>query len=204
MSTMISRVTSTDRRFYGVAEALVVDVVDPDHECRVRVRLPWFDDGNGEVRVWCRICNLLAGNGYGSTVTPEVGDEVLVAFIHGDMRIPIVLGGLYNGTDKPANPRTTDTNQKTLRTKAGHQLMLDDSPASLGVEVRTSGGHRLHLDDVANQITVAISGGPSLVMSQSGSTMELKATSITLDATTISLKASTLIEANRRLIKLNS
>ena len=46
-----------------------------------------------------------AGNGYGAFFVPEVGDEVLVAFTHGDMRMPIILGGLYNGVDKPVTYR---------------------------------------------------------------------------------------------------
>lgn len=32
---------------------------------------------------------------------PSAGDEVLVAFNHGDMRSPAVLGGLWNGSDAP-------------------------------------------------------------------------------------------------------
>jgi len=202
VATGRSRVTTTDRRFYGVAEAIVEDVVDPERQCRVRVRFPWFDDG--EVSDWCRVANLFAGNGYGATWTPEVGDEVAVGFIHGDMRLPVVLGGLFNGSDKPATPRTADKNQKTFRTKAGHQVMLDDSSASLGVEVLTNAGHRLHLDDASNKITLSISGGPSLVMSQAGGSMELKATSITLDATSITLKATAALDATGRPIKLNS
>jgi uncharacterized protein involved in type VI secretion and phage assembly len=201
MTTRQSRVTSTDRRFYGVVEGIVEQVVDPEQQCRVRVRYPWFDDA--EVSDWCRVASLFAGNGYGATWTPEIGDEVAVAFVHGDMRIPVVMGGLFNGTDKPATPRTADKNQKAFRTKAGHQLVLDDSSASLGVEVLTKAGHRLHLDDVANTITLAISGGPSLVMSQSGGTMELKATSITLEATSITLKATGTLDATGRPIKLN-
>jgi len=202
MTTRTSGTTTTDRRFYGVAEAIVEDVNDPQKEDRVRVRMPWFDEN--EVTDWVRTANLFAGNGYGSTWSPERGDEVLITFIHGDMRLPVVLGGLYNGSDKPATPRTADKNQKAFRTKGGHQLTLDDSPTSLGVEVVTKGGHRVHLDDVKNQITVAVSGGPSIVLSQTGGTMELKATSITLDATTITLKATAALDAKGTPIKLNS
>ena len=201
MSTAPSRARTADRRFYGVAEALVESVEDPQQEGRVRVRLPWFD--SREVSDWCRVANLFAGNGYGSTWTPEPEDEVLVAFVHGDLRLPIILGGLYNGRDKPPRARTATSNQKTLRTKAGHEVLLDDSSGSLGVEVRTSAGHRLRLDDVSNEITLEVSGGPSLVMRQSGSDVQIRATSITLDATSITLNASGALTASGHPIKLN-
>jgi phage baseplate assembly protein V len=197
----MSRSRTADRRFYGVAEALVADVRDPLKECRVKLRFPWFD--SKQVTDWCRIANLFAGNGYGGTWTPELEDEVLVAFIHGDLRFPVVLGGLYNGKDKPPRPRTADTNQKTLRTKAGHEVLLDDSSSSLGVEVITSAGHRLRLDDVKNQITLEIAGGPSIVMTKNGGDMQIKATSITLDATTITIKASSTLTGSGNPIKLN-
>jgi phage baseplate assembly protein V len=201
MTSAMPRSRTADRRFYGVAEALVAEVQDPEKECRVKVTMPWFD--SREVTGWCRVANLFAGNGYGTVWTPEVGDEVLLAFVHGDLRLPVVLGGLYNGKDKPPRARTADTNQKTLRTKAGHEVLLDDSASSLGVEVSTSAGHRLRLDDVNNQITLEISGGPSIVMSQNGGDMQIKATSITLDATSITLNASGTLTASGKPIKLN-
>jgi uncharacterized protein involved in type VI secretion and phage assembly len=201
MSTVTSRAFSTDRRFYGVAEALVEAVEDPDGEGRVKVRLPWFD--GAEVSDWCRVANLFAGNGYGSTWLPELGDEVLVGFVHGDLRLPIVLGGLYSSVDKPPRARTADTNPKLLRTKAGHEVLLDDSRGSLGVEVMTSAGHRLRLDDVDNQITLELAGGPSIVMAQTGGSIRMQATSITLEATDITLKASSTLTASGTTIRLN-
>jgi uncharacterized protein involved in type VI secretion and phage assembly len=201
MTAARARAATTDRKYYGVAEGIVEDVTDPDRENKVRVRFPWFDDT--EVSDWCRMANPFAGNGYGSTWTPEVGDEVLVAFVHGDMRVPVLLGGLYNGADKPAAPRTAQQNQKTFRTKAGHQITMDDSAGSLGVEVRTNNGHRLHLDDAADQITLEISGGPSVVLGKAGGTLALKATSITIEATTVTISASGSLEATGTPIKLN-
>ena len=43
---------------------------------------------------------LHAGNGYGTFFVSEVGDEVFIAFVHGDLRLPVIIGGLYNGKDK--------------------------------------------------------------------------------------------------------
>src|SRR5262249_13689265 len=99
----VPRAQTTDKRYYGVVEGIVVDVFDPDKEGKIKVRFPWFDDDM--VTEYCRVCQLYAGNGYGALFVPEVGDEVLIGFIHGDMRLPIVLGGLYNGKDKPSSYR---------------------------------------------------------------------------------------------------
>ena len=103
MNFMVPRSLSTDQRYYGVYEALVSDVNDPANEGRVKIKMPWFDE-QMETE-WCRVRQFYAGNGYGAFFVPEVGDEVLIAFIQGDMRQPIILGGLYNGNDKPPSHR---------------------------------------------------------------------------------------------------
>ncbi len=48
------------------------------------------------------MATLFAGKDRGSWFMPDVGDEVLVSFEHGDPSRPYVLGGLWNGTDSPA------------------------------------------------------------------------------------------------------
>src|SRR5262245_64193000 len=97
MSAMMPRSRSTDQRYYGVAAARVTYVNYTQELGRVKLKFPWFDQ-NMETE-WCRVRQFYAGNQYGAFFIPEVGDEVLVSFIHGDMRLPIILGGLYNGKD---------------------------------------------------------------------------------------------------------
>src|SRR5438477_11815418 len=122
----VSRTRSTDKRFYGVVQGVVTEVNDTDgQEGRVKVQFPWFDD-QMETE-WCRVRQFYAGNGYGAFFIPEVGDEVLVAFTHGDMRLPIILGGLYNGKDKPPSYRSDSKDEKMFRTKLGHQLTFFDT-----------------------------------------------------------------------------
>jgi uncharacterized protein involved in type VI secretion and phage assembly len=70
---------------------------------------------------------------------PESGDEVLVAFVHGDMRFPIVLGGLYNGVDKPPTARAGGRDQKIIRTKAGHEVLLDDGNKEIRITTAEGG-----------------------------------------------------------------
>jgi uncharacterized protein involved in type VI secretion and phage assembly len=202
MST-IPRSRSTDKRFYGVVEGLVTANADPDQEGKVRVKYPSFDEDM--VSEWCRILQPYAGPGYGMFFVPEVGDEVVVGFAHGDMRLPIILGGVYNGQDKPASHRDASTDEKLIRTKAGHQNKLNDSNNSHQITITTNGGHTIDLndqensvsvtttggqsitlDDQDNSITVQTSGGQSITLDPDGG-VTISAAEVTIDATSISL-----------------
>jgi uncharacterized protein involved in type VI secretion and phage assembly len=50
---------------------------------------------------WCRLVTPMAGAERGIFILPEVNDEVLVAFDHGSHANPVILGSLWNGSDKP-------------------------------------------------------------------------------------------------------
>ena len=183
MNFMVPRSLSTDQRYYGVYEALVSDVNDPANEGRVKIKMPWFDE-QMETE-WCRVRQFYAGNGYGAFFVPEVGDEVLIAFIQGDMRQPIILGGLYNGNDKPPSHRDDQTDQKLVRTKGGHEFLLDDSSGKERVRITTQGGHQLDLSDADNTVSVTTSGGQSITMSPG--TITLQADAIVLSGSSVSL-----------------
>jgi uncharacterized protein involved in type VI secretion and phage assembly len=171
--TAPARSRSTDRRFYGVVEAIVVTNSDTDaKEGRVKVKFPWFDDTM--VTEWCRVCQLYAGNGYGALFVPEEGDEVLVSFVHGDMRLPVILGGLYNGSDKPSSYRDgTSKNQKLIRTKGKHEILLDDTQNSEKVRVKTNGGQELTLDDNGQKITIASNSKHTLILDDQSKKVDL-------------------------------
>jgi len=183
MTRTVPRARSTDKRYYGVVEAIVV-ANDGDDEGRIKVKFPWFDGGS-TVTDWCRVSQLYAGNGYGSVFSPELGDEVLVAFVHGDMRFPIVLGGLYNGVDKPPTARTGGRDQKVIRTKAGHEVLLDDG----GKEIRITTAE-------GGNVTIAADGS-----------ITMKAPKVTVDADTIELGAGAshpLVFGDALLAKFNT
>ena len=166
-SAAVSRTRSTDKRFYGVVEGVVTDVNDTKaKEGRVKVQFPWFDE-KMETE-WCRVHQFYAGNGYGAFFVPEVGDEVLVAFIQGDMRLPIILGGLYNGKDKPPSHRAPDLDQKLIRTKGGHELLFDDTQGKQRVRIRTNGGHTVDLDDSTRTITLQTGAATITIYGASG------------------------------------
>jgi uncharacterized protein involved in type VI secretion and phage assembly len=183
------RSRSTDQRYYGVVPALVEEV-EGDDEGRVKLRFPWFDAGT--VTDWCRVGQLYAGNGYGSCFVPEKGDEVLVAFVHGDMRFPIVLGGLYNGKDKPPTTRRDGHDQKLIRTKHGHELLFDDETRQAKIRITSAAGHVVELDDAGRSIHIrAVQGASVSVEAEGAITLESK-TSVTIDAPSVTLKSPSI------------
>jgi len=183
--SVVPRAQTTDKRFFGVVEAIVVDVIDPEKEGRVKVQFPWFDEDM--VTEYCRVCQLYAGNGYGALFVPEVGDEVLVSFIHGDMRLPVILGGLYNGKDKPSSDRQKTKNQKLIRTKVGHEIVFDDHDKK--VTLKSAAGLTLELDDNAKKVTLKTASGQSVVLDGSSSMITVEATNVALKATSVAVQS---------------
>jgi uncharacterized protein involved in type VI secretion and phage assembly len=99
--SLVDLLTPPRRREYGAS--LVIGVVtntrDPDGMGRVRVKFPGLDeDAEGW---WARVSSVAATGGRGVMMMPLVDDEVVVGFEHGDLRRPVVLGALWNGTAKP-------------------------------------------------------------------------------------------------------
>lgn len=84
------------------SSSLVIGVVtnnqDPDGLGRIRVKFPAL--GDTIEGWWARVATINAGKERGLFMLPEVNDDVVVAFEHGDTRRPIVVGSLYHGKAK--------------------------------------------------------------------------------------------------------
>jgi phage protein D len=123
----------------GVVIALVTNNDDPQKLGRVKVKFPWLDQTYESN--WARIASAGAGKDRGEVVLPEVNDEVLVAFEHGDMRKPYVLGGLYNGKDKPnlgtMLVKAGKVQRRGFISKMGHKLVFLDGMTKSGVLLAT-------------------------------------------------------------------
>lgn len=87
---LTAAVAQTGRqKYFGVYRAAVVDAADPDGRHRVKIRMPAV---SGSAAKWA----LVATSASDTQTVPDVGDEVVVAFEHGDPDRPIVLGRIYN------------------------------------------------------------------------------------------------------------
>jgi uncharacterized protein involved in type VI secretion and phage assembly len=203
MTRVAPRALSTDQRYYGVVIA-IVEENKGDDEGRIKVTFPWFDGTS--VTEWCRVSQLYAGGGYGSLFVPELKDEVLVAFVHGDMRLPIVLGGLYNGVDKPPTAPTDGRDQKIIRTKHGHEILLDDTQGKAAVRVKSAAGHVLEMDDEGKAIRITAAAGGSVTVTAQGD-ITLKAPKVTIDSSSIDLgggASEPLVLGNQLLTAFNT
>jgi phage protein D len=166
----------TETRLPSVANALVTDVKDPLKQGRVKLEFPWLDDKY--VSDWARVVQW--GGKRGGGIFPlDVGDEVLVAFDRGALDHPFVIGGLYNGRDKPTEVRDVPLHdglrgvaaRHTLSDRTGNRIdLLSQQSGGMkrGVRVAT-GNDRLviNLDRTKTEITVDSKGSVSITGSRS-------------------------------------
>jgi phage baseplate assembly protein V len=145
---------STAGRFTGVAMAIVTNNKDPDGLGRVKVKLPWLDD---QVESdWARVVTAMAGKDRGLYCLPEVDDEVLVAFEHGRPDSLYVLGGLWNGKDKPPESNADGKNNvRALKSRSGHVIRLTDTGGEEKIEIiDKSGKNSIVISTKDNTVTV--------------------------------------------------
>ena len=165
----------------GVVVGVVTNNQDPDGMGRVKVKFPWLsaeDESN-----WARVAVPSAGNGRGFYFLPEVDDEVLVAFEHGDVRFPYVVGSLWNGKDKP--PQANDdgkNNVRVIHSRSGHVVRLTDGDGKEKIEIIDMSGKNSIVFDTSKN-TVTITSDKDIVLSAAQG-------AIRLDAKEVEIKSS--------------
>ena len=143
----------------SVAETQVARVIgnaDPDGKGRVQVQMNWQ---TGNMRTgWIRVMTPDGGGSEnvptnrGFVFIPEVGDHVLVGFRHGDPNRPYVMGSLFNGRTGVGG--FAENHLKSIQTRSGHVIELDDAPSSLGITIKDNKGNSVHIDSAEDSIVV--------------------------------------------------
>ncbi|AJP72404.1 type VI secretion system tip protein VgrG [Sphingomonas hengshuiensis] len=152
---------------------------DPDGEYRVQVQLPLLQAGS--LGVWARLGSFYASNAVGAEFYPEIGDEVVVAFMNADPRFPVILGSLYSKKNPPPVPPDSKNSQKTIVTRSKLRIdFYEDLPA---VEITTPAKQSVRMDDKAKQVTIKDANGNSITMAAGGITID-SAAKLTLNAKT--------------------
>lgn len=142
----------------GVVSGIVVgpqgESKHVDQYARVKVRFPWLPSQPAPSDTgFIRVAQIAAGSGSAVLWLPEVGDEVLVAFEHGDLRHPVIVGSVYNAKDMPPVSLPANKHVSLFRQRGANgvltEVVLDGAP----------GAERLFLQ---GQLVSVTSGGDLL------------------------------------------
>jgi type VI secretion system secreted protein VgrG len=170
------------------------------------IEYPAERDWRGEpLTQYARLANPAAGNGRGIHSPPEVGDEVVVSFQHGDPDRPVIMGVLYNGSLAGPMVAVADgmTTSAVWRSHTGHELRFDDASGKERIHLVTGtldhslqmhdADKKVHLatkgnliEDVALDHTTTVDGNQTVVVKgDQGDTVEgARSVSVTKDQTT--------------------
>jgi phage protein D/phage baseplate assembly protein gpV len=187
---------------------------------RVKVKYPGL--GDAIESGWARVVVPHAGKDRGMFFIPQVGDEVVVAFEHGDTRRPIVIGSLFNGKDKPPADllaATSGSGGKDPRfgIKTPHEALVDSkqqmtlrSHEKMTVEVKKDGEKATgdYLLDATGKVTqkaateFAIDAGTSVTIKGKGSISVEATGGLTLKGATVDIQASAAVNVKGAMINL--
>lgn len=213
----------------GVAIGIVTNVKDPNDMGRVLVKFPWLSADSESA--WAPVLGIGAGNARGFYVLPEVNDEVLVAFVNGDLNYPYVLGGLWNGQDKTPTAVGTAVAQdgkvdvREFKTRVGHILRFTDKSGEEKIELLDkTGKNTLVIESSGNKFTINCDGPMSIKAGAdvkieasakvdikggaevkiSGPTVNVEASGkLVLKAPMVEITGSAMVKISAPLVKLN-
>jgi uncharacterized protein involved in type VI secretion and phage assembly len=119
---------SQDNVGYGLQYGIVTQNKDPDNLNRIKVRLPWLDQGDTDQTHWAQLMTQMEGDKFGWYVLPDIDDVVAVMFMQGDITQPVIMGGVWSTKDTSPEPNEDGKNNfRGYRSRCGHRLILDDT-----------------------------------------------------------------------------
>ena len=153
-------------RIRGVQLAIVVDNKDGQGNpgYRVKLKFPWLNEQ--ETTFWARIAVPMAGSGRGTYVLPDIDDQVLVVFEHGDIDRPIVVGSLWSKKQEPVeNNQSGKNTTKLIKSRSGHRIIFDDK----------EGAEKIILVDQTKKNKIVLDSAHKVIQIESDGDLEIKA-----------------------------
>ncbi|NES77328.1 MULTISPECIES: phage baseplate assembly protein V [unclassified Okeania] len=197
-------------RIYGVVVGVVTNNEDPEGLGRVKVKFPWLSDEDESD--WARIAAPMAGNERGIYFLPEVDEEVLVVFEHGDVRFPYIIGFLWNGQDKPpASNEDGNNNIRVIKSRSGHVIRLNDKEGKETIEIVDKTEKNSIVFDTATN-TIAITSDGDITLSAAQGNIKLEAQNIEIKSAAetkikadagVDIQASSTMNLKGQTINLN-
>lgn len=139
---------------------------DPGGEARVQVQVP----GAGLDRIWARLLQPIASDGFGVFMLPEVGDEVLLGWFNNDPNYPVVLGGLYSSKRRPPYAPEAGNHIKALVSRSKAKLEINDLDKV--ITLSTPGQNQVVLNDKDQAVVISDQHGNKVTLRAGGIQME--------------------------------
>lgn len=132
--------------------ATVISNTDPEGQGRVQVRFDWQ---NNDTTHFIRMMSPDAGGtdkitqNRGYVAIPEVGDQVMVNFVHSHPDRPFVMGGMFHGGVGLGGG--ADNRVKSIQTRSGHRIVFTEDESII---ITDKSGNEIHLDTTGSNITI--------------------------------------------------
>ena len=119
-----------------------------------------------EKTFWARIAVPMGGKERGTYFLPEVDDQLLVVFEHGDINRPIVIGALWSKKQEPVEVNETGKNNtKLIKSRAGHRIIFDDK----------EGAEKITIVDKTKKNKIVLDSANKVVKIECAGDIEVKA-----------------------------
>jgi uncharacterized protein involved in type VI secretion and phage assembly len=198
----------------GLVIGIVSNNKDPNNQNRVKVKVPVFDESSE--LPWARLLTIGGNANEGIHVLPQVNSEVLVAFEHGDINRPIVLGGLWNGRDAPkilADALLNNGKVAQWSVVSGDNVLTlrnaDDNTEHMKVTLKDGktifylGADKVEL--ISNDKSIEVKNTKGSILLKDSGDIVLKGPNITIEATTkLTMKAPTVEAKGDSSVKVES
>ncbi|GAU77510.1 VgrG protein [Fusibacter sp. 3D3] len=206
---------------YGLTLGIVTNTQDPDNLGRIKVKLPLRDEAENE-SAWARMIVPFAGNEMGVYFIPDVGDEVIVAFLGGQLEKPVIVGGVWSKSVKPPMANEEGKNlTKMIKTKSGHELTFFDEEDKGKITLKSSKGYTIEMDDENEKLTLKDpkgknkvemsskdgkitveaekkielkSGGSSIIIDGTGNKITIKSNTVEIKGLQVNVKGDTTVK----------
>lgn len=129
--------------------AIVISNTDPEGQGRIQVQFDWQ---TGDTTHFIRMMSPDAGGtdqitqNRGYVAIPEVGDQVMVNFVHSHPDRPFVMGGMFHGGI--ALGGGVNNHLKSIQTRSGIRILMNDEEGS--VKIMDPSGNIYFMDGAGN------------------------------------------------------
>lgn len=189
-------IAGTRHRIYGVVTGTVINLADPLTLGRVQVQIPAID--SADLSPWARVATPMTGVLSGTYFIPSIGDEVLIAFEHGDVNAPYIIGSLWNAVHPPPFPSPL-IEERVIRTPLGNQVGFREVPPAITITTSdmtlAATGFPPGITLASNEMITLMCGTTRIDLTPVGINIHAAAINLVADGTITQIATASVVQA---------